>query len=80
MMSSRVGWAGRPRFGTVSARSKPRLCRGIAQDLVVKAGLDEDVGARAEQDRGQRDQRDERDRQACPDPAESCHCRQRTAL
>ncbi len=50
---------------------EPRLGRGVAQDLVVKARLDEDVGAGAEQDRGQRDQRDERDRQACPDAAES---------
>ena len=50
-----------------------RLGGGIAEDLVVQAGLDEDVGAGPEQDGGQRHHRDEREREPGPDPAAPQH-------
>ena len=80
MMSSVVGLGGRSAAGTMTDRSNARLGRGVAQDLVVQAVLDEQVGADPEQDRGQRHERDERDRQPRPDPAQGRASAQRTAL
>ena len=66
-----LGRAGRqPGVRDGDRQVEARLRRGIAQDLLMETVLDEQVGARAEQDGRHRHQRHERDGQARPDAAD----------